>query len=55
MAATKLTLAVTTAWWLRYYMYGVASVCALFNREPNWDRVQHWIQRAVRVKAIVKE
>jgi hypothetical protein len=45
------TLNVSIAWWLTPYFYLLATMCAITGREPNYDRVNYWIGKAVKVKA----
>lgn len=50
MAATRIAIKVTLAWWLPLYVRGVALMCALTGLEPDWDRVQRVVKRAMRLK-----
>lgn len=52
MAASTLTLKVSVAWWLKPYCYMLATISALTGMEPDWERVNYWIGRAVRVKVV---
>lgn len=51
MAIEELRLKVKLAWWFRPYVYCLAVVSAITGREPDWGRVQKWIDRALRIKA----
>jgi hypothetical protein len=42
-----ITLHVRLAWWWKPYIYGLATMAALTGAEPNWDRVNYWIGRAM--------
>jgi hypothetical protein len=50
MATMTLKLRVKVAWWIKPYLYGVITMCAITGCEPNQERVQYWISRAVSVK-----
>jgi len=50
MVIEELKLKVTMAWWFRPYVLGLAFMSAITGREPDWSRVQRWIDRAVRVE-----
>lgn len=52
MAVTQLRIRLRVAWWLRWYLSGVALAEYLTGMEPNPDRVGRWIQRAIRVEVI---
>ena len=54
MATESFTLKVRVAWWLTPYMYGVAIISALTGREPDWERVNRWINRAITAKVSSK-
>lgn len=48
-----LTMKVSIAWWwLKPYFYILATVCALTWLEPNYERVNYWINKAVKVKVL---
>lgn len=47
-----ITLDVRIAWWLRHYLFGVATMCALTGMEPNPDRLHYWIDKGVTVKVV---
>lgn len=46
-----LTFKVRIAWWLKPYFYVLATISAITGMEPNYERVNYWIKRAVTVKA----
>jgi hypothetical protein len=46
-----MTLKISLAWWLKPYIYILAAIGALTGQEPNWDRVNYWIGKAVKVKS----
>ena len=45
------TIAVHVAWWVRWYVAGVALVSKLTGAEPDMGKVMRWIERGVRVRA----
>lgn len=44
-------LKIHVAWWLKPYFYVLATIHAVTGCEPNYERVQYWIRKAVTVKA----
>jgi hypothetical protein len=56
MATKKLTVDVTfrvgLAWWLKPYFYVLATLCAITGIEPNYERVNYWIDRAIKIRVI---
>lgn len=50
MAASRITIKVTLAWWLPLYVRGVAMMCALTGMEPDWEKVESVIHKAMRLK-----
>lgn len=50
MAQTSITLRITMAWWWKPYVYGLATMAAITGREPNWERVNVWVKRAMKVR-----
>jgi hypothetical protein len=46
----NLKIRVTIAWWLIPYFYVLASIAVLTGLEPNYDRVNYWINKAVKAK-----
>lgn len=39
-----------TAWWLRYYILGCSWACAITNRAPDPEKLNFWINRAIKIK-----
>lgn len=50
MATMNMKISVKRAWWLTPYFYGLATVAALTGREPDWNKVNAVIRRAVTFK-----
>lgn len=50
MASNQITLKLTVAWWLRYYIYGVVLMCWMTGCEPRADRLGYWVAKSVRVR-----
>lgn len=44
-----LTYRIKLAWWVRPYLYGVATVAWLTGREPDEDKVWSRVERGVRL------
>ena len=52
MAHVTVKIKVSTAWWLRIYLHGVAITCMLTGREPDWVKVSGVVMRAVKTKVV---
>lgn len=53
MAKTgQLIVDVKISWWLRYYLIGVSMMCYLTGAQPDYDKIDYWISRAVKIKAL---
>jgi hypothetical protein len=50
MANTSVEITVKLAWWLKPYLYGVVMTAVLMGLEPDWDKVQRTVMRAMRVR-----
>jgi hypothetical protein len=50
MAASELHVEVRMAWWLMPYIRTVTFLAVMFGIEPNWQRVNYWIRRAISVR-----
>lgn len=49
---TTLKVVITQAWWLKPYLFGISVIGALSGREPDWDKVNHWITRSMRMEIV---
>jgi len=52
MADITITVRATLAWWFTPYIYCLAACCAIMNCEPNEDRLNYWIDRALRLEVV---
>jgi hypothetical protein len=50
-AQFKLRVAVSLAWWLKPYLYGVILTARLTGAEPDMNKVGRMVRKAVRAKA----
>jgi hypothetical protein len=50
MAQQQITIGVSIAWWLRWYLSGVALMCKMSGGEPRLDRVAYWVGRSIRMR-----
>jgi len=50
MANGNLIVKVKMAWWFKPYLYGIATMAAITGAEPDWDRVNYWVKRAMKLK-----
>lgn len=47
---TQVTIRVSVAWWLRWYIVGVALMCRTTGCQPNIERVAYWVRRSIRMR-----
>jgi len=47
---TTITLSIHVAWWLRWYLSGVAMTCAITGLDPDMDKVERVILKALAVR-----
>jgi hypothetical protein len=40
------------AWWWPLYLHGLGICAALTGREPDWNKVEKVIERAMRVRTV---
>lgn len=50
MMATP-TIRITVAWWVRWYIAGVALAASMTGANPDYDKVRAAVMRGVRVRA----
>ena len=46
----QIKIRVSVAWWLRWYLCGVALMCRMTGCEPNIERVTCWVRRSIRMR-----
>ncbi|VFR96501.1 hypothetical protein RAN3_1879 [plant metagenome] len=51
-ASTTITVRLRFAWWLRWYLAGVALTARMSGLEPDANKVAGWVRRAARVQAV---
>jgi hypothetical protein len=51
MATQTLTLTIHVAWWVRWYLDGVAVMAWLSNAEPDWHKVERTVLRGLSFRA----
>lgn len=52
MAIISIKLQVQIAWWLRFYMFGVQTMCFFTGLSPDLEKVQQVFRRAVKVTVV---
>lgn len=50
MQQIKGRICVNVAWWLRWYLFGVALMCRMTGCQPDMGRVMRWTMRAVTMR-----
>ncbi len=52
MAQIAVKLSIRVAWWLRWYLAGVALVARMTGATPDWRKIESRITRGMSVNAI---
>lgn len=52
MAQITVKLSIRVAWWVRWYLVGVALVAQMTGPTPDWGKVEQWLRRGLSVQAI---
>ncbi|WP_368655407.1 hypothetical protein ABRY94_11790 [Castellaniella ginsengisoli] len=50
MATEQIKIRVSVAWWLRWYILGVALMCRMTGCAPDMDRASYWIRRSIKMR-----
>ena len=50
MAIQGIQIRISVAWWLRWYLAGVALMCRVSGADPDVDRVVYWVRRSIRMR-----
>lgn len=45
----EITVEVRLRWWLMPYLHALVFFCDLFNREPDWQKLDRVIARGLKV------
>lgn len=40
------------AWWLKPYMHVLAFLCFVTNQQPDWDKFERTVKKAIRLKIV---
>lgn len=52
MASVTAEIQVRVAWWVKWYLYGVALTCRITGMDFDEDKVRRYICRGLRAKVI---
>lgn len=52
MAKVSITIRVKVKWWLKLYLSGLSMVCWLTGNEPDWDKVNAWVERGIELEKV---
>lgn len=47
MSAGRVVVQLRVRWWLKWYIRSVVLFAGMTGLEPNWDRVEFWVRRAL--------
>lgn len=47
-------LYVRVAWWFRVYYFGLLTFCAITRLQPDYQRVEYWTRRAIKVETHIQ-
>lgn len=50
MAASTVTISIRVAWWAKHYITALRLMALMFGMEPNWDRVNYWLNKAIKMQ-----
>lgn len=50
MSTEQITLTIKVSWWVKWYIRGVAYMCALTGQDPDMDKVAYWVRKGLLVK-----
>jgi len=50
MAQQQIRIRIGVAWWLRWYLSGVALMCRVTGCDPDVVRVAYWIRQSIRMR-----
>lgn len=48
--SVSITVSVRFRWWFKYYLFGIHAMIFLTGREPDGDKLDYWIRKAVVLK-----
>lgn len=51
MANNTMAIRVRVAWWVKWYLYGVALTCQITGMDYDEHKVRRYIRRGLKVKA----
>ena len=49
MSNAAIEIEIEMAWWFRWYVFGVTTMCMLTGVEPKQEKSLYWCQKAMRV------
>lgn len=49
-ALHSMKVKVSLAWWWRFYAFGLLTMVAITGLEPDWQKVEAMIMKAVRIR-----
>jgi len=52
MTLKEIRVSITYAWWFRFYIFGVMTMCHLTGLQPHNERFSYWCKKAVRIKVM---
>src|SRR5690606_31557053 len=47
-SSVTITVRLSVAWWLRWYLSGVALMCKMTRCQPDMGKVQYWVSRSIK-------
>ena len=52
MAVVEVKIKIGFAWWLRPWLFGLEIACRLTGGEPDWQKVDRMVNRALRLRVV---
>lgn len=53
MATARLYVKIKVAWWFRVYAYGVVFLAEVFGLQPDPEKVNFWVKKAIKKHLVV--
>lgn len=47
MESREIVVQLRMAWWFKCYMAGLVFMLRVTGAEPNWDRIDYWVRKAI--------
>ena len=52
MTKCELVIRAKVKWWLKLYLSGLSMVCWLTGNNPDWNKVNAWVERGIKFEQV---